>query len=87
MKFIETTLKGVVLIEPDVFNDPRGYFLETYHAGKYAEGGSLPSIQAEMSRTQGLLRDAAQSQRTVLVLEDYHRANDRLDVVENLARI
>ena len=39
MKFIDTALKGVVLIEPDVFDDPRGYFLETYHAGKYAGGG------------------------------------------------
>lgn len=39
MKFIGTQLDGVILIEPDVFKDPRGCFLETYHAQKYADGG------------------------------------------------
>jgi dTDP-4-dehydrorhamnose 3,5-epimerase len=43
VKFIETKLNGVVLIEPDVFSDPRGYFLETYHAGRYA-GGGIPGL-------------------------------------------
>jgi len=37
--FIKTDLPGAVIIEPAVFNDPRGYFLETYHAGRYAENG------------------------------------------------
>ena len=39
MKFIPTELQGVILIEPDVFKDARGFFLETYHQRKYAEGG------------------------------------------------
>lgn len=58
MKFIETTLKGVVLVEPDVFNDPRGYFLETYHAGKYADGGiASPFVQDNFSHSvRGTLR-------------------------------
>ena len=58
MKFIETKLKGVVLIEPDVFNDPRGYFLETYHAGKYAGGGIAgPFVQDNFSHSiRGTLR-------------------------------
>lgn len=38
-KFIETHLPGVLLIEPDVFKDERGFFLETYHQPRYAEGG------------------------------------------------
>ena len=31
--------EGVVLIEPVVHRDERGFFLETYHAEKYREGG------------------------------------------------
>ncbi len=58
MKFIDTTLKGVVLVEPDVFDDPRGYFLETYHAGKYAGGGIPgPFVQDNFSHSvRGTLR-------------------------------
>ena len=29
--FIPTELPGVVVIEPTVFGDDRGYFMETYH--------------------------------------------------------
>jgi dTDP-4-dehydrorhamnose 3,5-epimerase len=32
MKLIETSLPGVLIIEPRVFRDERGFFLETYHA-------------------------------------------------------
>ena len=35
----ETSLPGVLLIEPMVFEDDRGFFLETYHAQKYKEIG------------------------------------------------
>jgi len=37
----ETDLPGVVIVEPDVFRDPRGFFLETFHAARYRDGGSL----------------------------------------------
>jgi dTDP-4-dehydrorhamnose 3,5-epimerase len=39
MKFSDTAVTGVMLIEPDVHRDARGYFLETFHAGKYAAAG------------------------------------------------
>lgn len=39
LKFIETDIPGVMIIEPAVFNDDRGYFLETYHYKKYSEKG------------------------------------------------
>ncbi|MEM7409613.1 MAG: dTDP-4-dehydrorhamnose 3,5-epimerase [Myxococcota bacterium] len=39
MRFEETIIPGVVIVHPQVFRDPRGFFLETYHAEKYAEGG------------------------------------------------
>lgn len=39
MRFLPTELPGVIIIEPDVYRDRRGFFLETYHADKYREGG------------------------------------------------
>lgn len=35
MKFIATPLPGVLVIEPDVFRDERGFFLESYNQEKY----------------------------------------------------
>lgn len=58
MKFINTKLPGVIVIEPDVHRDPRGFFLETYHRKKYAEGGIPgPFVQDNHSKsTRGILR-------------------------------
>ena len=39
MKITETSLPGVLLVEPRVFHDQRGFFLETYHHGKFTDGG------------------------------------------------
>ncbi|MCA9474596.1 MAG: dTDP-4-dehydrorhamnose 3,5-epimerase family protein, partial [Nitrospira sp.] len=39
MRFLATALPGVIVIEPDVYRDPRGWFLETYHITKYQDGG------------------------------------------------
>jgi len=39
MKVSETTLPGVLVIEPAVFADARGDFMETYNARRYAEHG------------------------------------------------
>ena len=39
MKKIETSLPGVLVFEPQVFGDARGFFLETYSARKFAEMG------------------------------------------------
>jgi dTDP-4-dehydrorhamnose 3,5-epimerase len=36
MKFSETSLPGVLLIQPDVYRDDRGFFLETYNLDKYS---------------------------------------------------
>ena len=58
MKFIEQSLPGVILIEPDVFEDNRGFFMETYHIAKYGDGGiAHPFVQDNHSRSQkGTLR-------------------------------
>ena len=39
MNFVETALPGVVIVEPRVFRDPRGFFAETYQKDKFASGG------------------------------------------------
>ena len=39
MRFIPTELAGVVVIEPTVFEDERGFFMETFHRAKFAEQG------------------------------------------------
>lgn len=39
MRIVSTDLPGVLIVEPDVFRDDRGFFLETYHAEKYAALG------------------------------------------------
>ena len=39
MKVISTSLKGVLLIEPSVFEDKRGFFMETYQQKKYTGSG------------------------------------------------
>lgn len=58
MKFIETGLPGVILVEPDVFRDGRGFFLETYHREKYGAAGIPgPFVQDNQSHSlHGTLR-------------------------------
>ena len=58
MRFVQTDLPGVLVIEPDVHQDPRGFFLETYHAAKYRAGGiEAPFVQDNHSRSiRGTLR-------------------------------
>lgn len=52
MRFVPTALAGVIIVEPDVYPDGRGYFLETYHAEKYrAAGISGPFVQDNHSRS------------------------------------
>jgi len=58
MRFTPTDLPGVILVEPDVYGDNRGFFLETYHQQKYADGGIPgPFVQDNHSRSvRGTLR-------------------------------
>ena len=70
-RFVRTEIPGVLLIEPQVFRDPRGFFVETFHAEKYREGGvdavfvqdnhsysqrdTLRGLHAQHPRAQGKL--------------------------------
>jgi len=58
LRFAPTSIPDVVLVEPDVFRDSRGFFLETFHGEKYAKGGIQgPFVQDNYSRsTRGTLR-------------------------------
>ena len=58
MKFVPAELAGVIVVEPDVHRDSRGYFLETYNAKKYKAGGiEGPFVQDNHSRSMaGSLR-------------------------------
>ena len=58
MKCLTTQLPGVILIEPVVYRDDRGFFLETYQVKKYAEAGiPQPFVQDNLSHSsQGVLR-------------------------------
>jgi dTDP-4-dehydrorhamnose 3,5-epimerase len=71
VRFLPTELPEVVVIEPDVYRDPRGFFLETHHAEKYRAGGifatfvqdnhsmsvqrTLRGLHAQTRRPQGKL--------------------------------
>ena len=58
MNVIETKLPGVVIIEPKVFGDARGYFMESFQTARYAEAGIAgPFVQDNLSFSRrGILR-------------------------------
>ena len=66
MSFVATAIPGVVMVEPTVHRDERGFFVETYHEPRYQENG-IPErfVQDNHSRsTRGILRGLhAQSHR------------------------
>ena len=59
MKVIETPIPDLLVLEPKVFGDSRGFFLESWNerAFREATGGSLPFVQDNHSRSgRGVLR-------------------------------
>ena len=59
MKVETTKLAGVVIIEPDVFGDERGFFLESYHEERYQKEAGIAEkfVQDNHSRSsKGVLR-------------------------------
>jgi dTDP-4-dehydrorhamnose 3,5-epimerase len=58
VKVTPTALPGVLLLEPAVFGDDRGFFLETWHAARYREAG-LPEAFVQCNHAhsrRGVLR-------------------------------
>jgi len=58
MEVIETKLKGVLVLQPKVFEDARGYFFESYNANLFKQAGlDLNFVQDNQSLSQrGVLR-------------------------------
>lgn len=59
MKVIETKLEGVKIIEPSVYSDNRGYFMESYNKERFKENGidcSFIQDNQSMSNEIGVLR-------------------------------
>jgi dTDP-4-dehydrorhamnose 3,5-epimerase len=58
LQVVETSIPGVVVIEPTVFGDARGFFMETFNADRYAAAGLTAAfVQDNLSRSaRGVLR-------------------------------
>ena len=58
MKVIETALPGVLVIEPQVFGDTRGFFYESYNEARFRDAGiDARFVQSNVSRSaRGVLR-------------------------------
>jgi dTDP-4-dehydrorhamnose 3,5-epimerase len=58
VQITETSLPGVVIVEPRVFSDERGYFFESWNAREYADAGIVQQfVQDNVSySTHGVLR-------------------------------
>ncbi len=58
MKIVSTSIPDIIVIEPSVFNDDRGYFLESYQYQKYREYiGAVTFVQDNISSSvKGTLR-------------------------------
>jgi dTDP-4-dehydrorhamnose 3,5-epimerase len=58
MNIVETPIPGVMIVEPKIFGDPRGFFFELFRIDRYREHGiSRPFVQDNISRSSaGVLR-------------------------------
>ncbi|MFN0051342.1 MAG: dTDP-4-dehydrorhamnose 3,5-epimerase family protein, partial [Planctomycetales bacterium] len=58
MQFLPTDLPGVILVQPTVFGDARGFFMETFHQPRFAAAGiDAAFVQDNHSRSRrGVLR-------------------------------
>jgi dTDP-4-dehydrorhamnose 3,5-epimerase len=88
MRFVETPIHGVVVIEPRVFGDARGFFMETWQADKFAAAGiGAPFVQDNHSRSnqwtlRGLHLQVAHTQGKLVRVA----AGSVFDVVVDLRR-
>ncbi|MCD6269527.1 MAG: dTDP-4-dehydrorhamnose 3,5-epimerase [Deltaproteobacteria bacterium] len=57
MEFLQSDIEGVCLIQPDIFRDQRGFFLETFNQSKYDQDLPYSFVQDNMSFSQrGIVR-------------------------------
>lgn len=52
MRLVATRLEGLAIVEPELFRDDRGFFVETYHAERYVRAGiDVRFVQDNHSRS------------------------------------
>jgi dTDP-4-dehydrorhamnose 3,5-epimerase len=85
-KISQTKLPEVLVVEPEVFGDSRGFFLETYHYKKYAEKGiEKPFVQDNHSRSsRGILRGLHYQLKTPQAKLVYAATGEILDVAVDI---
>ncbi|MCP4689627.1 MAG: dTDP-4-dehydrorhamnose 3,5-epimerase [Desulfobacterales bacterium] len=88
MKSIETDIPGVLLVEPAVFTDHRGFFMETFHQEKYAGAGIHQTfVQDNRSHSRrGVLRGLHYQLRHPQDKLVYVVAGEIFDVVVDIRR-
>jgi|TARA_B100001093_G_C26752347_1_gene981748 dTDP-4-dehydrorhamnose 3,5-epimerase len=66
MNIINTSLNDCIIIEPKVFGDDRGFFLETFHSSRYKKlaGIDLPFVQDNHSRSSKAVLRGLHFQKT-----------------------
>jgi dTDP-4-dehydrorhamnose 3,5-epimerase len=63
--FTRLALPNVILVEPEVFGDERGFFLETWHRERWGAGGiDVDFVQTNHSRSVGPVLRGLHAQRT-----------------------
>ncbi len=92
MKVIETPLPGVLVIEPAVFGDARGFFLESWNAKRFAEatGVDVPFVQDNHSRSarhvlRGIHYQLVRPQGKLVRVVSGEVFDEHRDVVRSLA--
>jgi dTDP-4-dehydrorhamnose 3,5-epimerase len=87
-KISQTKLPEVLVVEPEVFGDSRGFFLETYHYKKYAEKGiEKPFVQDNHSRSsRGILRGLHYQLKTPQAKLVYAATGEILDVAVDIRK-
>ena len=58
MRIIKTKIKDLIILEPEIFGDSRGYFIESYNQKKFEDiVGKVLFVQDNESKsTKGVLR-------------------------------
>ena len=51
MKIIKTAIEGLLIIQPDIYKDDRGYFYESFSERKYTELGGVKFVQDNVSKS------------------------------------
>ncbi len=88
IKFVKTSISDVIIVEPVVFEDSRGYFMETFHEKKYADAGiDKVFVQDNHSHSsEGVLRGLHYQLKNVQAKLIYVLTGEILDVAVDIRK-